>query len=171
MQRLIVDMDGVLADAHAQFAAYDERDTKRRKTVEETIGVPELEAFARAKEHVEMPGFFRTMPVIADSQEILKQLNHKYELFIVSAAIEYPLSLREKVEWLKEHFPFITWQQIVLCGSKTIVRGDIMIDDHFKNLDFFENQTLLFTQPHNKMANPKRHQRMNSWKEVANLLL
>ncbi|MEI9865674.1 MAG: hypothetical protein WDN00_14210 [Limisphaerales bacterium] len=59
MQRLIVDMDGVLADAHAQFVAYDERDTKIRKTIAETIGVPELEAFARANEYVLTPGFFR----------------------------------------------------------------------------------------------------------------
>ena len=31
MKRLLVDMDGVLADACAHFAAYDERDTGRRK--------------------------------------------------------------------------------------------------------------------------------------------
>lgn len=31
--------------------------------------------------------------------------------------------------------------------------------------------TLLFTQPHNQNAHPKRHERVNSWKEVEKLLL
>ena len=171
MQRLIVDMDGVLADAHAQFVTCEERTTGRRMTLAETIDQPELEIFPRANEHILVPGFFREMTVIADSQGILERLNRHYELFIVSAATEYPLSLGEKMAWLAEHFPFLNWRQIVLCGSKTIVRGDIMIDDHFKNLDFFEGRTLLFTQPHNQNAHPKRHERVNSWKEVAGLLL
>ncbi|MEI9865673.1 MAG: hypothetical protein WDN00_14205 [Limisphaerales bacterium] len=98
-------------------------------------------------------------------------MNDRYELFIVSAATEFPQSLGEKVEWLEEHFPFITWQQIVLCGSKKVITGDIMIDDHFKNLDFFKGRTLLFTQPHNQNQNDKGHERVNSWGEVARLLL
>jgi 5'-nucleotidase len=171
MQRLIVDMDGVLADACTQFIAYDERDTHRRKTLDEIIGRPELEAFARAHEYVRTPGFFRTAPVIPGSREILEQLNQRYELFVVSAATEYPLSLGEKVEWLGQHFPFIPWQRIVLCGSKQIVCGDIMIDDHFKNLDFFPGRTLLFTQPHNQGLSEHGHERVNSWDDVARLLL
>ncbi len=171
MQRLIVDMDGVLADAHAQFVIYDERDTKIRKTIAETTGVPELEAFAKANEYVLTPGFFRGAPLIAGCREVLEKLNVSYELFIVSAATEFPQSLGEKVEWLEEHFPFITWQQIVLCGSKKIVAGDIMIDDHFKNLDFFKGRTLLFTQPHNQNQPDNGHERVNSWDDVARLLL
>jgi 5'-nucleotidase len=171
MQRLIVDMDGVLADAHAQFLNYHERDTKTRKTLAETIGLSELEISPRSNEHILEPGFFRDAPVIAGSREVLEKLNRRYELFIVSAATEYPTSLVEKIAWLSEHFPFIVWQQIVLCGSKKIVCGDIMIDDHFKNLDHFAGRTLLFTQPHNQTAGKKHHERVNSWKEVAQILL
>jgi hypothetical protein len=93
MQRLIVDMDGVLADACAQFIAYDERDTRRRKTLAEILGKPELEIFERANEYVRMPGFFREAPLIAGSREVLEQLNRRYELFIVSAATEYETGL------------------------------------------------------------------------------
>ena len=171
MKRLIVDMDGVLADACAQFITYDERDTRRRKTLAEITGKPELEIFERANEYVRMPRFFRTAPVIAGSQAVLERLNRHYELFIVSAATEFPQSLAEKVEWLEEHFPFVPWQRIVLCGSKQIVRGDIMIDDHFKNLDFFEGRRLLFTQPHNQGHHERGHERVNSWEEIAGLLL
>jgi 5'(3')-deoxyribonucleotidase len=94
---------------------------------------------------VRTPGFFREAPVIAGSQEVLERLNRRYEVFIVSAATEYPLSLGEKSAWLQEHFSFITWQQLVLCGAKHIIQGDVMIDDHLKHLDSFPGRTLLFT--------------------------
>lgn len=171
MKRLIVDMDGVLADACAHFAAYDERETGRRKTPAEFTGKPEFTAFPGARQYAGSAGFFRTAPLIADSQKVLEQLNQRYELYIVSSATEFPLSLAEKVAWLAEHFPFISWRRIVLCGSKQIVRGDVMIDDHFGNLDFFEGRTLLFTQPHNLHAPDGRHERVHTWNDVARLLL
>ncbi|MDR3406739.1 MAG: hypothetical protein P4L99_29910 [Chthoniobacter sp.] len=163
-------MDGVLSDAYAQFRAFDERATGIRKTLSETAGKPELEAFARAREYVRTPGFFREAPVITGSQEVLERLNRQYEVFIVSAATEYPLSLGEKSAWLAEHFPFITWHQQVFCGAKNIIQGNIMIDDHLKHLDVFPGRTLLFTQPHNQHADSKGHQRVGSWSEIAILL-
>src|SRR5215470_4953292 len=149
MERIAVDMDGVIANTTEQFFRFDESDFGRRRTLGEIIGKAEGVAFPKGKEYVRRKGFFRTAPVIDDSQNVLSQLNKRYEIFIVSAATEFPQSLYEKYEWLTEHFPFITWQQIVFCGSKTIVEADIMIDDHFKNLDHFKGTTILFSQPHN----------------------
>ena len=171
MERIVVDMDGVLADVFAQYVAYDERDFGKRRSIDEVIGKEEMDAFPNGRKYVTTPGFFRTAPVIAGSRKVLKELNSKYDLFVVSSATEYPQSLNEKMEWLAEHFAFISWRQIVLCGSKRIVRGDIMVDDHFKNLDFFDGRTLLFTQPHNQLRNDHRHKRVNSWQEIAEILL
>lgn len=106
-----------------------------------------------------------------DSQRVVYDLNKKYDVFIVSAATEFPQSLPEKQAWLSEYFPFITWQQICFCGSKTIVKADIMIDDHFKNLDYFDGKTFLFTAPHNAKADTGRHQRVNNWLEIEKILL
>jgi 5'(3')-deoxyribonucleotidase len=60
---------------------------------------------------------------------------------------------------------------MVFCGSKKIVKADIMIDDHFKNLDHFEGETFLFSQPHNKLNNEHRHRRVSSWNEIEKILL
>jgi 5'-nucleotidase len=171
MQRLAVDMDGVLADVYEQFFRYDERDFGKRRPLEEVKGVEERKAFPLINEYVYTRGFFRTAPVVTDSVEILAELNKHYDLFIVSAAMEFPQSLPEKLEWLKEHFDFITWQQIVFCGSKEIIDADIMIDDHFKNLDLFKGTTILFSQPHNELKNAGRHKRADSWKQIAGFLL
>ena len=46
-----------------------------------------------------------------------------------------------------------------------------MIDDHFKNLDTFQGQTILFTQPHNVGKPTDNHKRVNNWKEIETILL
>jgi 5'(3')-deoxyribonucleotidase len=171
MERLAVDMDGVLADVYDQFFLYDEKDFGKRRPIEDIIGIEERKAFPHLNEYVHSKGFFRTAPIIKDSVEVLADLNKNYELFIVSAAMEFPQSLPEKLEWLNEHFSFLSWQQIVFCGSKKIIDADIMIDDHFKNLDQFKGASFLFTQPHNQLKNDGRHKRVDSWKEIASILL
>lgn len=171
MQRLIVDMDGVLADVYSQFRKYEKEEFGVNREPQSDIGKKEGEAYEHVRVYVNTPGFFREAPVIPGSVEVLEQLNRQYELFIVSSAMEFPLSLSEKYQWLQEHFAFLSWQQLVLCGSKKVISGDIMLDDHFKNLDHFNGKTILFTQPHNQLADPGRHIRANNWREVAQLLL
>ena len=171
MERLAVDMDGVLADVYEQFFRYDERDFGKRRSLEDVMGVEERKAFPYINEYVYTKGFFRTVPIVKDSIEILTEVNKNYEVFIVSAAMEFPQSLPEKLEWLNEHFPFLQWRQIVFCGSKAIIDADIMIDDHFKNLDLFQGTTILFSQPHNALTNSGRHKRADSWKDISSLLL
>jgi 5'-nucleotidase len=171
MRTIAVDMDGVLADVLALYLELDARDFGRRKSLEEINGVPELQAFKKILEYLHTDGFFRSAPVIPHSQDVLYRLNQKYNVYIVSAATEYPKSLVEKQAWLNEHFPFITWQQMVFCGSKQIVHADIMIDDHLKNLDFFPGETFLFQAPHNAKVEAPKHRRVRSWREIEGLLL
>jgi 5'(3')-deoxyribonucleotidase len=47
-----------------------------------------------------------------------------------------------------------------------------MIDDHFKHLDLFRGEmSILFTQPHNKLADAGKHTRVHTWDDVARILL
>jgi 5'-nucleotidase len=167
MKTIAVDMDEVLANVLAQYLALDEG---RRKSAEEVKRIPEMEAFERAKEHVLAEGFFRNAPIIEDSQDVLYHLHQVYEVYIVSSAMEYP-SIVEKYEWLQEYFPFISWQKMVFCGSKKIIRADIMIDDHLKNPDYFIGVTDLFSAPHNHFESSSKHIRVLSWRQVAEILL
>ena len=170
MKRIAVDMDGVLADVYSQFARLYTDETGRVMPPEEMIGRPEGEVFPNVLEYVNSTGFFRHAPLIADGQRILEKINKHYQLFIVSAAMEFPNSLGEKQAWLNEHFPFISWQQMVFCGSKEIIRADIMVDDHFKNLDHFTGKTYLFTQPHNQLKDPGVHTRVDTWLQLEEAL-
>ncbi|RZM22043.1 MAG: 5'(3')-deoxyribonucleotidase [Pedobacter sp.] len=171
MKRLLVDMDGVLANVYEQFIAFEKEKLGITRELSELVGKMEDEAFEDLYTYVNTKDFFTNVLPMAGSIDTLEKLNAKYELFIVSAATEFPLSLTEKMLWLKRYFPFIHWKQVVLCGTKEIVSGDIMIDDHFKNLDTFKGQTILFSQPHNMNRDIKDHIRVENWNEVAALLL
>jgi 5'-nucleotidase len=171
MKRILVDMDGVLADVCTYCIKLYEEETGIRKTPEELEGIDESESFPNVHKWVSGPGFFRSLPVIPHSQRVLKLLNEKYEIFIVSLATEYPLSLTEKQLWLNEHFPFISWKQVILCGNKSVVPADIMIDDHLKNLNFFKGETIMFLQPHNMKKKDHSHKTVSSWLEIENMLL
>jgi len=172
MQSVIVDMDNVMANISRQFICWYRRETGEAVAPESLVGKPELGAFPQpeiVRSFLYTPGFFRNVPVMEDSQEVLAALNEKYKVFIVSSALEFPLSLPEKHAWLGEHFPFIQWQQIVFCGSKSLIKGDYMIDDYQKNLDYFDGEKLLYTAPHNQLV--EGYRRVNNWQEVASLLL
>ena len=100
--------------------------------------------------------------------EAVKALMADFEVYIVSAAMEFPQSLPEKLEWLKTHFSFISWRNIVFCGDKSIIGTDYMIDDHIRNLDNFNGKCIMFHAFHN--INYHHHTRVNNWEEVITLL-
>jgi 5'(3')-deoxyribonucleotidase len=97
------------------------------------------------------------------SQSVLRSLNEKYEIIVVSMATEFPASLTDKQLWLNDHYPFITWKQIVFCGNKSLIQADLMIDDHLKNLDTFDGETIMFLQPHNMRNDNHHHLTVSSW--------
>jgi 5'-nucleotidase len=171
MKRILVDMDGVLADIYPRFFELYEEETGLKKTMDEITGLKESEAFPEALRWVETPGFFRTIPVMPESQRVLKLLNETYEIIIISMATEFPVSLTDKQLWLNDNFPFISWKQIVFCGDKSLIAADMMIDDHFKNLDHFDGETLMFIQPHNRNNTDHCHKTVSSWRDIEKLLL
>jgi 5'-nucleotidase len=164
---IAVDMDGVLADTESHFINYYEKEFGEKIERKTILGKPESLAFpdrTAVRRYVHKAGFFRTLPLIKGGQYAIKKLMEDFDVFIVSAAMEFPLSLYEKKQWLEEHFPFITWRNIVFCGDKSIIKTDYMIDDHIKNLDFFSGIPLLFSASHN--VDVKHHRRLNNWDEI-----
>ena len=170
MQRVLVDMDGVLADIYLQMMEYEYRESGMKPSEQDLYGLLEESAFPSFKKFIRSKGFFRTVPVIKDSIEGLEYLNSKYSVLIVSSATEFPDSLKEKYDWLSENYPFISWKQMIFCGCKDSIGGDIMIDDHAKNLKFFGGRKILFTQPQNVFIQDASMERVDNWREIMNLL-
>ncbi len=172
-KRVIIDMDDVMADASQGIlniynnhydTAYKKEDFYGNTLWQTKV----LTGYLEVRHQLFEPGFFRNLAVMDGAVEVIKTMHQKYEVFIVSAAMEFPNSLREKYDWLAEHFDFISWKNIVLCGDKSIVQGDIMIDDHEKNLISFQGEKLLFNAMHNQDL--QGYTRVNNWKEIAKIL-
>lgn len=168
---IAIDMDGVLADIEDQILDWYKEETGVTVTRQDMQGRQEDDIFpdkGMLRKILNKPGFFRTLPVMEGAVETVKALMEDYEVYVVSAAMEFPLSLFEKREWLAEHFPFISWKNIIFCGDKHIIDTDYMIDDHCKNLDFCKGKPIMFTAFHN--INQNHHERINHWNEVSDLL-
>ncbi len=174
MKRIAIDMDEVIADAYLRIIDWYERDFSRRISLEELQGKSFIDVVlpehrGKIREYLHTDGFFKDMAVIPDSQEVIFELSKKYEIFITTAAMEFPTSFVHKYEWMKAHFPFIPWTHIVFCGDKSIIHADYLIDDRSRHFKGFTGQGILFTSPHN--VHETWTPRVNNWQEVAALLL
>lgn len=167
-------MDEVIADSISRFQAWYGRDFGQELSLEAMHGknpvdavAPEHQSALRAYPNAE--GFFRDLPVMADSQHVLEALSQRYELFIATAAMEFPNSFLDKYQWLQQHFPFIPWRNFVFCGDKSILNADYLIDDNAYNFEHFRGEGILFSAPHN--AHETRYRRVRSWPEIAGIFL
>jgi len=161
-------MDGVLANNKQHYLDYYFNETGVQLKDEDILGLPEgacLPDKGAVARYIESPHFFRTLPVSDDAQAVVFDLWQNYDIYIVSAAMEFPFGLRDKYDWLAEHFPFIGWQNIVFCGDKSIVHTDYLIDDHIKNLRTFTGKGLMFDSFHN--VKETGFDRLMNWKEVS----
>ena len=173
MKRIAIDMDEVIADVIPKFLKLYNRDfgTPLDLTIDagnEVFKQIPQDVNQKWLEYINEEGFFRDLAVIPDSQRVIKALQEKYDVYIVSAAMEFRNSLVDKYDWLAEYFPFIDWQHIMFCGNK-IVEVDILIDDRIKNFVNFKGRPLLYTSPHNLLITD--YERVNTWEEIAGLLL
>ncbi len=171
---LFIDMDEVMADTYNAHIAYYNAEFGEKLRLEQCMGrevwqcVPENRRQS-IYNHTSKAGFFRNLSPMPGSQEVIGELCQKFDVYVASAAMEFPVSLKEKSEWLDEHFPFLHWKKRILCGDKHILRGDILIDDRSYNLEHFIGRPLLFTSPHNLDQNG--FERVANWQEVAERLL
>ena len=117
-QRIAIDMDEVLADTlGAVVKAVNERADLNIKM--ESLNGKKLKHMIPEHEGLVMdilkePGFFRNLDVMPHAQEVVKQLNEHYDIYIATAAMDVPTSFHDKYEWLLEYFPFLDPQHFVV---------------------------------------------------------
>ncbi len=173
MKRIAIDMDEVIADFHPKLVELWNQHFAEQLTTEE-LNLFDLQQHDPKKladifRLVDEIDFFADLPVIADSQQVIARLSEHYEIFITTAAMLLPSSFHAKYNWMRRHFPTIQPDHIVFCGNKSIINADYMIDDNAVNFVNFCGEGLLFTAPHNRHVTGYR--RVNSWQDVATLLL
>jgi 5'-nucleotidase len=173
-KRIAIDMDEVMADALSRHLELYNADLDPAFTRDDLQGrhlgeaVPE-EHRERVRQYVRNIGFFKDLPVIEGSQEVIRDLQQRYDIYITTAAMEFPNSFVEKYDWLHQHFPSIPWTHMVFCGDKSIIAADYLIDDHARNFIGFRGEGILFNAPHN--MHETGYRRVASWQEVREIFL
>ena len=113
--------------------------------------------------------------------EVIKELNEKYEVFIVTTyiwkenVIDAATNLKNKFEYLQYWFPFIDENNFIFITDKTKIKYDIGIDDRISNLESCDKR-LLFTEFRNKKLTKEELEnkgviRINNWLDVRKELL
>lgn len=174
MKRIAIDMDEVMADTLGRKLEWYERDFGIKMDPATTRGqyfnyaVPEAHQ-PIVKQYARHSDFFDDLKINENCQAVIQALQAQYEIFIVTAAITYPNSFLHKKEWLEQYFPFINMQNVVYCGRKDMIIADYLIDDQMINIHNFKGESIIYTAPHNYYE--KGYQRVNNWKEIAELFL
>ena len=171
--RVAVDMDEVIADTYGAMLNWLTVRHGARWSTEALHGrqifdVLELDIAETLRTAMHEGAFFADLPVIEGSQAALSAIAARCELFVTSAAMEFPNSLGPKFLWLKRHFPFVDPLNIVFCGDKSIIAADCLIDDNARHFARFGGQGVLFTSPHNVHATG--YPRVRRWDEAIAVL-
>ncbi|MGA2249872.1 5' nucleotidase, NT5C type [Terracidiphilus sp.] len=170
MRRICVDMDEVMADTLAEHLRRYNHEFDEALTTEDLAGknlweVTPMDRQEQLRAFLDAEDFFADLPLIPGSQEVLRSLVQRFEVFIATAAMSVPNSFAAKYHWLQRHFSFIPPTHYVFCGNKNILRADYLIDDLPRNLQRFEGHGILFSAPHNLAVTG--FTRVDNWQEVA----
>ena len=115
-QRLAIDMDEVLADTLARFLSVYNQEFGEQVTKADLAGrrltdlvKPELVDHVRG--YARRAGYFRDIALMPGCVPVVAELLDRYEVFIATAAMEYPNSLRRSTSGSRntsQHFPTAT---------------------------------------------------------------
>ncbi len=174
MKRIAIDMDEVLADTLAEHIARYNRDHGEAITKADLEGkwlwdIVSIDRHDRLEGYLRSEDFFEDLPVMPDSQRVLRAMAERYESYIATSAMEFPNSFGPKYRWLRRHFPFLDPRHFVFCGDKSILRADYLIDDQPRHFPTFKGKGVLFTAPHN--MNVTGCTRVDNWEQVERLFL
>lgn len=135
---VLVDQDGVLADYEAGFyanfsSAYP--DAPHIAPRDRTTFYPRDQYDARWHDEITRvqtePGFYANLPVIPGARNALQtMLELDWQVYICTSPLwAWRNCVAEKFAWIEEHLGAEWIPRIILTKDKTVVRGDVLIDD------------------------------------------
>lgn len=175
--KILVDMDDVLADFEGEFFRI-----YRQKHPDKPYILPEDRRLFRLTEEYPKntapyvkgvylaPGFIKNLPPIAGGLDALLEMEEKgHQVMICTSPLyDYENCVLEKFEWMDRYLGKEWSSKIILTKDKTLVKGDILIDDKplITGKCTPEWEHVLYTKPYNQHIADKRRLTWDNWKEV-----
>jgi len=140
MIRILLDMDGVLADFDAKLFADTAEviqwpsEALRRTRRFCTDHLPSNQERRYVRRHIETTPFFRDLPVIEGARKGVRELEEMgFDLWVVSKPLESnPTCASDKYAWVADHFPTLAGK-VILTPDKSLIHGGILLDDAIKD--------------------------------------
>jgi len=116
------------------------------------------------------PGFIKSLPEIPGSIQAVKEIaGTGNKVFICTSPLNaYKNCVKEKYEWIENHLGFEWTLKLILTKDKTLIKGDILIDDKPEvigaAIPAWEH--IVFDKPYNRYINNHRRMNWENWKTV-----
>lgn len=174
---ILLDQDGVLADfEHAFLDAWRER----------YPGIPPVEFEDRKSFHIlddyppalrdraegiyTAPGFIRNLPAVPGAVEAVRELlSLGMDVRICSSPLrQYENCVAEKYHWVERHLGRDATQRLILTRDKTLVQGDILIDDRPRIEGAVQPRWrhIVYDAPYNRQATAQPRMTWANWRNV-----
>lgn len=97
--------------------------------------------------------------------EAVTKLMTEYDFYFITSTI--PENVGYKDTWLKNHFPLYSKEMLIVTTNKSLVPGDILIDDCGDNLHENVRLNLLYNRPWNTGIQEKfNYKRVYNWNDI-----
>jgi 5'-nucleotidase len=175
--RVLIDLDGVLADWEAGFLAAFQAahpgeafvPLAERRTFHAIEQYPER-LRAACRQLILAPGFYRNLAPIAGGKEALAAMEAAgLEVFLCSSPLgDYRNCVLEKYAWVDEHLGRSFVERLVLTRDKTLVTGDVLVDDRPSVTGAAAPtwEHVLYDQPYNRAVPDRRRLTWAGWRPV-----
>ena len=158
--RLLVDMDGPLADFDLHFwnrsldrgFTFDVPHHSHQRHRYFTDHLPDRRERRAARDMVDSPGWFENLPVVPGAVDGMKALCEVADVWVCTKPLEVNPTCRDaKAAWLAEHFGGALVSKLVIAPDKSMVRGDVLLDDAPKPEWYAsaEWRPVIYTAPYN----------------------
>jgi 5'-nucleotidase len=175
MTHYLIDQDGVLADWSLAFETDFKLDYPHidapllndNVNWDMTAGLDE-EGKAAVQSVMVKPGFYAKLSPIPGAKEALNAMiaeGHQVSI-VTSPYVGNPTCASDKIAWLEEHIGAGWGHKAVITSDKTVVMGDILIDDR-PNITGIYNpvwEHVLFDAPYN-LAHTNGRRRLSKWED------
>lgn len=117
------------------------------------------------------PAMWAKLPQMQNAPEVVKRLMDDGHTVRVVTATHYG-TVEPKMKRFLELYPYLKWEDVIIASDKSVIKGDVMIDDGTHNLETTSCAKILFDRPHNRKYNAEENGmvRAHTWDEIYQLV-
>lgn len=108
--------------------------------------------------------FLFSLAVPEGAIEVINELMQNHNFFFITTT--HPAYINNKHAWLEHHFKYYDRKMLIMCKDKSLVHGDILIDDCADNINDNVRLNLIYDKPWNRKYERHNMKRVFNWNDI-----